>query len=117
MAHESSVKSVNQAGQNFVASADNRQVANVVRSKLDDVNNKWAKLTRMSDGRQRELEGALGEVRKKLFERCNDDCGDSGSGDDGDGDGDRGDDGGSGVGGDGDTCSYDDSNDEHNSNM
>lgn len=112
MAHESSVKSVNQAGQNFVASADNRQVANVVRSKLDDVNNKWAKLTRMSDGRQRELEGALGEVRKKLFERCN---GDSGSGDDGDGD--RGDDGGSGVGGDGDTCSYDDSNDEHNSNM
>eukprot|EP00057_Strongylocentrotus_purpuratus_P020675 XP_011675149.1 PREDICTED: microtubule-actin cross-linking factor 1 isoform X2 [Strongylocentrotus purpuratus] len=63
MAHESSVKSVNQAGQNFVASADNRQVANVVRSKLDDVNNKWANLTRMSDGRQRELEGALGETK------------------------------------------------------
>ncbi|XP_071483801.1 microtubule-actin cross-linking factor 1-like [Diadema antillarum] len=63
MAHESSVRSVNQAGQNFMASADNRQVANVIRNKLDDVNTKWARLNQKSSDRQRELEGALGETK------------------------------------------------------
>ena len=66
MAHESTVQSVNQAGQNFVASSDNRQVANVIRNKMDDVNSKWRDLIRKSEDRQKELEGALGEVREGL---------------------------------------------------
>ena len=64
LAHESTVQSVNQAGKNFVASSDNKQVANVIRNKMDDVNSKWSDLNRRSEDRQRELEGALGEVRE-----------------------------------------------------
>ena len=62
MSHQSSVDSVNQAGRNFVASADNRQVAGVIKNKLDDLNMKWRNLLKMSEDRQRELEGSLGEV-------------------------------------------------------
>ena len=38
LAHASTVQSVNQAGQNFVASSDNKHVANIIRDKMEDVN-------------------------------------------------------------------------------
>lgn len=62
LAHQVSVDSVNKAGQGFLATADNPEVARVIEGKLDTVNHKWEDLVQKSADRQQELEKCLGEV-------------------------------------------------------
>ncbi|PIK37942.1 putative microtubule-actin cross-linking factor 1 isoform X5 [Apostichopus japonicus] len=63
LAHQVSVDSVNKAGQGFLATADNPEVARVIEGKLDTVNHKWEDLVQKSADRQQELEKCLGEAK------------------------------------------------------
>lgn len=67
LAHQVSVDSVNTAGQNFLGTADNPELAKVIEGKLDTVNQKWENLVKKSEERQEELEKCVGEVSIKMF--------------------------------------------------
>ena len=62
LSHQVSVDSVNKAGKDFLATADNPELAKVIEGKLDTVNHKWEDLVKKSEERQQELEKCLGEV-------------------------------------------------------
>nr|XP_006813086.1 PREDICTED: dystonin isoform X1 [Saccoglossus kowalevskii] len=61
LAHQASVRQVNTAGKNFIGTEDADQ-AGAMKSKLDDLNERWEDVMKRSDDRQRELEDALDEA-------------------------------------------------------